>query len=167
MLSSLYVRLGIAAALAFIVGYGVWAIRDSGVQACEQKHAVVLAESIQRAAAQARALALQDAEVSEYYEKWRTKVIVRNVVEEVTREIPADCMRCGLGPDGLRKLNEIRRGDTPADARKPDVRMPTPASPYDGLTPGARWLLSPGQPHVQRLRDETQASDPAGQSEGI
>jgi hypothetical protein len=143
------------------------AIGSSFTAACEDKHRIALAESIERATAQAHQIALQDAEVSEYYEKWRTQVIVRNVVEEVTREIPADCMRCGIGPDGLRKLNEIRSGPLPTDATKPDVGVPAPASPYDGLTPGTRWLLGPGQPSLQRLRHEAQAVGGTCRSEGI
>lgn len=159
--------IGIALAVAGLCWWGYMAIGNRFTAACERKHQLALAESIERATTQAHQLALQDAEVSEYYEKWRTQVIVRNVVEEVTHEIPADCMRCGIGPDGLRKLNEIRSGSIPTDAAKPDVGVPAPASPYDGITPGTRWLLGPGQPSLQRLRHEAQAVGGASQGEGI
>lgn len=159
--------IGIALAISGLCWWGYMAIGSSFTAACEDKHRVALAESIERATAQATQIALQDAEVSEYYEKWRTQIVVRNVVEEVTREIPADCMRCGIGPDGLRKLNEIRAGKVPANPGKPDSGVPAPASPYDGLTPGARWLLSPGQPSLQRLREETETLGGTMQGEGI
>ena len=159
--------LGIALAIAGLCWWGYLAIGSRFTAACERKHQLALAESIERATAQAAEIAMQDAEVSQYYEKWRTKVIVRNVVEEVTREIPVDCMRCGIGPDGLRKLNEIRAGKVPADPSQPDSGVPATTSPYDGLTPGARWLLSPGQPSLQRLRHEAQTLGGTSQGEGI
>ena len=95
-----------------------------GYNAAELEHQSALAESLQRGLEQAQDIARQDAEVSEYYERLRQKTIVK--VEEVTREIPANCAQCGIGSNGLRLINEARGHDSPpADAPvQPDGGLP-------------------------------------------
>lgn len=158
----------VAVACAF-VGGGYW-LRHTGYLACERDHRADFAESLQRGIEQAQEIARQDAEVSEYYERWRAREVERwhVQVEEVTRDIPTDCTKCGLSPDGLRALNDLRRPGTAATAPgQPDSGMPTPDAAPQSAPPGPRGLYGPGQPHVQRLRGPAQSPGGASQDAGV
>jgi hypothetical protein len=150
--------IGAPIAVALLAWGGYTFIHHRGVADCERDHDLALAEHIQRAASQAREIALQDAEVSGGYEitRFRIQTVYRDKAVEVVREITPDCMQCGLGPDGLRLINSIRRGELPSLPSQPDGGLPpatdTPIGPVDG----ARQIHSPGQPYVLRLRDSTQ-----------
>jgi hypothetical protein len=166
LISSAYLKLGVAVALTAVLAYGVWAIRDSGVQATEQKHKAALAEHIQRAASQAHQIAMQDAEVSEYYEKWRVKTVVKT--ETITNEIPADCRTCTLSPAGLLLLNSaIRGGPASPDSGKPNGGMSPNTTPNNGLVPGSNRGASCCERGVQRLRYAPQVIDSSDQNERI
>lgn len=164
--SPIALRLVGVVALVAALGGGVYWIRHTGYLACERDHRAALAESLQRGIAQAQEIARQDAEISEHYERWRTKEVERwhVQVEEVTRDIPVNCAQCGLSPDGLRALNDLRRPGTAAPApSQPDSGMPTPDAAPQSAPPGPRGLYGPGQPHVQRLRGPTQGLGGADQ----
>ena len=168
--SPLALRLVGAAVLAAVLGWGAYSIRHSGVAQCEAEHQAALAGHLQRAAEQAAEIARQDAEVSEYYERWRTREVERwhVQVEEVIRDIPTDCTKCGLSPDGLRALNDLRRPGTAAPApSQPDSGMPTPDAAPQSAPPSPRGLYGPGQPHVQRLRGPAQSPGGASQDAGV
>lgn len=156
--------LGVAA-LAGLVGWGLLAVRNAGREACETEHQARLAEHLQRGIEQAQVIARQDAEVSEYFERWRTEQQTKiiTVVEEVTREIPADCRTCALTPAGLRKLNDALRGmpATPADPEQPDSRVPAPANPGRWQLPGGGRAPGDVWPSLRIMRDPAQ---PAGAS---
>ena len=158
MLNPFAIRALGAVALAAAVGGGGYWLRHTGYLACERDHRAALAESLQRGIEQAQEIARQDAEVSEYYERWRTREVNRwhVQVEEVTRDISIDCTRCGISPDGLRALNDIRKpGPFAADPGQPHGGVPAPDAATERPAPGARGIPGPGQPHVQRLRHET------------
>ena len=168
--SPLALRLVGAAVLAAVLGWGAYSIRHSGVAQCEAEHQAALAGHLQRAAEQAAEIARQDAEVSEYYERWRTREVERwhVQVEEVIRDIPTDCTKCGLSPDGLRALNDLRRPGTAAPApSQPDSGMPTPDAAPQSAAPSPQHLDGSGQPTVQRLRGPTQGLGGADQDEGL
>jgi hypothetical protein len=99
-----------------------------------------MVESIQRATAQAREIALQDAEISAGFEITRTRIqtVYRNQAVEVVREIPADCTQCRIGPAGLGLLNNAISGASaaPPDPGKPDYTLRPPKSPYGWQFPG-------------------------------
>jgi hypothetical protein len=76
-------------------------------------------------------------------------------------------MQCGLGPDGLRLINAIRRGELPAVSGQPDGGLPPTADAPIGPSPGARQINAPGQPNVLRLRDAAQLAGRPDQSAGI
>jgi len=155
-------------ALALMAAVGVcwWvydAVWDQGHDACELTHQAALAESLERGLAQAREIARQDAEISEYYERWRTRTETRllTIREEVAREIPADCRTCALTPDGLRLLNEALRGvrAAPADPDQPDGGVPGPADPGKWQLPGGRRPSGFGGPPLFQLRGPAQPAD--------
>ena len=152
-----------ALALAALAAWAAHALRAAGDAACETRHRADLAAHIQRAAEQARVIAKQDAEVSEYYERWRTKIEahVITVKEEVAREIPADCRTCSLTPDGLRRLNDALRGVPPpaSDSNQPDGGVPAPAKPERWQLPGGGRPLGADGPSLRKLRSPAQ---PAG-----
>jgi len=97
LVSSAYLKLGVAVALIAGLGYCVWAIRDSGVQATEQKHKAALAEHIERAAAQAYQISLQDAEVISWADNARTKTVFKTLWRDHETVAYADC---SLSPAG-------------------------------------------------------------------
>lgn len=159
--SPLALRALVGLALAGLVGWGAYALRAAGRDACETEHQASMAEHLQRGIEQAQAIARQDAEISEYYERWRTREVQRwhVQVEEVTRDIPPNCAQCGLSPDGLRTLNDLRKpGPVAADPGQPDGRVPAPDADTLPPAPGARSLPGTGQPTVQRLRHEASAA---------
>lgn len=168
-LSLIPLRAWLYLAAVVAITAGLWGgyrhVVGIGRDDCERDHAASLAASIERATAQANQIAVQDAAVSEYYEKWRTRVVVQT--ESVTHEIPPDCRQCGLGPNGLQLLNSIRRGESAPDAGQPDGGMPAAPVTPNGFTPGAGRELRPGQPHVQRLRQEASIALGSRQGEGI
>lgn len=143
------------------------AIYSSGVDSCEGRHAIALVEHIERAQTQAREIALQDAEFSETYEKFRTRYITK--VEEVTREIPADCATCRISPNGLSLINAARAGGLPMapSTSKPDATVPPVTPAPNGDVPGVRWRKFDGHTSVQRLRGETLVTDPSSGETGI
>lgn len=147
----------ITIAIAMFVAYG------KGKAACELAHKAALAEHLQRGIEQARIIAKQDAEVSEYYERIRatTETKIVNVRQEVTREVPADCLKCSLSPDGVRLLNDYLRGVRPStsDPAKPDGGMPTPPARDGWQFPGGSRPLGYGGSALLRLRSETQLAD--------
>ena len=142
-------------------------VYDSGVDACEGRHAIALVEHIERAQTQAREIALQDAEFSEAYEKFRTRYITK--VEEVTREIPADCASCRISPNGLSLINAARAGGLPmaSDTSKPNATMPPITPAPNGDVPGVRWRKFDGHTSVQRLRGDALVTDPSSEGTGI
>lgn len=159
-----------AMAVLAAVGAAWWgysAIWNRGHAACELAHQAALAASLERGLEQAREIARQDAEVSEYYERWRTHTETRllTIREEVAREVPADCRTCALTADGLRLLNEALRGvrAAPADPGQPDGGVPGPAAPPRWQLPGGVRPLGDDRPALLKLRGETQF---AGQSFG-
>lgn len=153
--------LGIIVALSAAY-HVVW---HRGYNAAELEHQSALAESLQRGLEQAQDIARQDAEVSEYYERLRQKTIVK--VEEVTREIPANCAQCGIGSNGLRLINEARGHDSPpADAPvQPDGGLPPATQDRNGQAPGFGRPLAPHEPRLLRLRGEASPVGEAGQGQ--
>ena len=137
-----------------------------GYDAAELEHQAALAESLQRGLEQAQEIARQDAEVSEYYERLRTRTLTK--VTEVTREIPASCQSCGIGPAGLRLINEARGYESPAaDAPvQPDGGLPPATTDRNGQAPGFGRPLTHDQPRVFRLRGEAPLAGGAGQGAG-
>lgn len=159
--SPLALRALVGLAVAGLVGWGAYALRAAGREACETEHQASMAEHLQRGIVQAQAIARQDAEISEYYERWRTREVQRwhVQVEEVTRDITPDCAQCGLSPDGLRTLNDLRKpGPVAPDPGQPDGRVPAPDADTQPLAPGFRGIPGTGQPHVQRLRGTPQGA---------
>lgn len=165
--SPLALRALAALAVAGLVGWGLYAVRASGREACEVEHQARLAEHLQRGLDQAQTIARQDAEISEYYERWRTEQQTKivTVVEEVTREIPADCRTCALSPAGLRRLNDALRGmpAAPADPEQPDSRVPAPANPGRWQLPGGGRTPGADGPSLRQLRGPTQPAGAAAQ----
>lgn len=159
--------LGFAAGLAVALGSIYLVVDRRGYARCEREQQVALAAHIQRAQAQATEIALQDAEISESYEIWRTRVVTK--VEEVIREIPADCAACRLNPRGLSLLNAARSGGMPMahDPSQPDAAVPpTTQAPNRGdAGTGGRGI--DGRTAVLRLQGEALATDPGRESQGI
>jgi hypothetical protein len=108
IVSSAYLKLGVAVALIAGLAYCVWVIRDSGVQACERKHQVELAEHIERAAAQAHQIALQDAEVISWADA-KTRDVFKTRWKEHENISYADC---SLSPAGRVLWNRATRAAT-------------------------------------------------------
>ena len=132
--------IGKYALLAMLVLYAAWrgysAVIDRGVAICEARHSRALAESIERAQAQAREIALQDAEVLQAGTVYRNKIrdVYRDREIEIVKHIPADCSACRLGPDGLKLLNDAL-SNAAAAAKSPGIQpapLPQPAVPSPG-----------------------------------
>jgi hypothetical protein len=83
--------LGLAIGLSGLVTWGFVSIRSSGVADCERKHQVELAQHIERAAAQAHQIALQDAEVISWADNVRTRTIFKTLWREHETTVHADC----------------------------------------------------------------------------
>jgi hypothetical protein len=100
--------IGAPVAIALLAWGGYAFIHHRGVADCERDHNQALVESIKRAAAQAREIALQDAEV--LYSTYRTVERIRTVYREreqgVKDAVHQDCRLCALSPDGLKLLND-------------------------------------------------------------
>jgi hypothetical protein len=147
-----------AVVLGAVWGHGYWRGRDGANRAWEES----FRESVTRAVEQANAIAKQDAEVSEYFEKWRTRYVTEYENVNVTEHIPPDCNRCVINPVGLGLLNNARRADvsesTPSTG-KFDYSLPRPPS-------SNHWLLPRNQPEppandrsVPNMSGETPATD--------
>lgn len=152
----------LAAGLSFGVGY--W----RGGVACERDQQADLAEHLQRGIEQATQIAREDAAISERYEVERIRYITQfqTRVDEVTREIEPDCMRCGIKLDGLRALNALRFGGAYAtDTGQPHGGVPAPSPHHDGVVPRSGRGIGAGQPHLLRLRLETQIPGRGGEAE--
>ena len=147
--------IGKYALLAMLVLYAAWrgysAVIDRGVAICEARHSRALAESIERAQAQAREIALQDAEVLQAGTVYRNKIrdVYRDREIEIVKHIPADCSACRLGPDGLKLLNDAlsNAAAPPASSGSKPDSLPRPAVPDNGgdATRGFRNLDSRGR----------------------
>ncbi len=159
--------LGFAVGLAVALGSIYLVVDRRGYSRCEREHQVALAAHIRRAQAQATEIALQDAEISESYEIWRTRVVTK--VEEVIREIPADCAACRLSPNGLSLINAARGGGLPManDPGHPDAAMSAPTPTPNRQLPGVRGRYIDGHPSVQRLQGEALATDSGREGQGI
>ena len=159
--------LGAFIGLAAVLAWAYQAIDARAVARCEGKHAIALAEHIQRAQAQATEIALQDAEISESYEIWRTRTVTK--VEEVTREVPADCATCRLNPRGLSLLNAARSGVLPMapDPGQPETTLPPAAQAPNRGDAGTGGRGLDGRTDVLRLHGAALATDPGSQGEGI
>lgn len=147
------------AAVFAIAGAGLY-IRHTGYAACEEAHRAKLAEHLQRGIEQAQVIARQDAEVSEYYERVKTRIETQiiTVRDEVAHEVPADCRTCALNPLGLQRLNAALRGlRTPAaDPEQPDGPVPGATAPPRWQLPGGVRPLGDDRPALLKLRGETQ-----------
>ena len=86
-----WAHLGLALGISVLVAWGFMAIRGSGVADCERKHQIALAEHIERAAAQAHQIALQDAEVISWADKVRTTTVFKTLWREHETTVHADC----------------------------------------------------------------------------
>ena len=158
--------LGLALALAAGAWSAYLAIDSRATTRCETEHRLELAEHIERAQAQAHQIAMQDAEISQYYEVWRTRTVTKT--EEVIREIPAECARCAISARGMQLLNAARsEPHQPApDTRQPDNALPPAAAPGAGDSAGIGVPLTDRRADVLRLRDETQTADAGGEIAG-
>lgn len=159
--------LGFALGLAVAAGSLYMVVDHRGYARCQREHQVALAAHIQRAQAQAVEIALQDAEISESYEIWRTRTVTK--VEEVIREIPADCAACRLSPNGLSLINAARSGGLPSaqNPGQPDAALSAPPSVENRNVPGIRRGNIDGHTSVQRLQGEALPSDPGREGTGI
>lgn len=155
--------LAVGAALA-VAGWAYSSIWDKGYARCEAQHTAKMVEHLQRGLEQAQAIARQDAEVSEYYERERVRIETQiiTVRDEVAHEVPADCRTCALNPLGLQRLNAALRGlRTPAaDPEQPDGGVPGATAPPRWQLPGSLRPLGDGRTHVLKLRGEAQPADP-------
>ena len=128
-----WASIGLAALVAVLAWRGYVAVFDRGVDHCEARHGKVMAEAIQRAQAEARAIALQDAEViySGLAERERIRTVYRVREKEVEKHVPIDCNQCRLSPPGVGLLNDAlsdRQLDTPDTRSQPPVGA-TPQPP--------------------------------------
>lgn len=140
LLSLLPVRawafLGIALALSVLVWSGYSAVFNRGVASAEARHAIALAESIERAQAQAREIALQDAEVIQEgaAERERIRTVYRNREIELVKYVPIDCAYCRIAPPGVGLLNDALGNAKPptADPGSQPPPLPGPTVPDQG-----------------------------------
>ncbi len=139
-----WLRVGLVVALAL----GTWRLYgfvwDRGWDARDAKAVTELAESIERAGAEARAIAIQDAKISAGFETERERIrtVYRDREIEVIKHVPADCIQCRLAPAGLGLLNNALtdgQGRAPADTGKPDYSLPKPVPPAGSDLPNAGW----------------------------
>jgi hypothetical protein len=134
-----YALAGIA--FSAVLGGGYLFIHHRGVADCERDHNLALVESIQRASAQAREIALQDAEVLNdvvsVVEKIR--IVYREREQGVKDAVPLDCRQCSLSPSGLGLLNESLSNSPGATENSGNVppRMP-------GTIPNPGWQFPGG-----------------------
>lgn len=147
--SSLAVRaLAALVGALFLLGVGY----RLGVDAADNQHKADLADHLLRAEEQARAIALQDAEVTaqEEAKRERIRTIYRDIEREVTKYVEADCGKCGLTPDGLKLFNDAltgaaRRADPGKQAdpvpKPPAADEPTVRGPSPGVDPRLRKVL--------------------------
>lgn len=113
----------IAAGTAAVVsGVGVWRVMDWRCDAAR-------VEAVERAIAQARQIADQDAEVAAAYEATRERIrtVTNTRIEEIIRHAAPSIATCSMDADGLRILNDAL-ADAPADPGKPDYTLPGTAT---------------------------------------
>lgn len=166
LLASRLAPIGLVLLGAVVISGGTYLLgRSHGAGVCELAHKAELAESLQRGIEQAQDIARQDAEVSEFYERWRTRTVTK--VEEVTREITPDCARCGVGDNGLRLINEARGyGPSASHPGQPDGTVPSAPPGGVGQAPGVGRPLVGNQSNVLRLRHETSLAHGVGEAQG-
>ena len=167
----LLVILGVLSLVVFL-GIGALYIKQQGYNECERDTQAALAEHLQRAAEQAQDIARQDAEISEYYERVRTRIVHTEpkIIEVVKHAKNADAdPTCHLSDAELGLLNEARGygGDQTTDPSQLQGVMPRAATP-DVQAPQRREVtpLSHG-PVIQRLRGEDGAPGWGREREGI
>lgn len=99
---------GAIVALASFLVWGAISLVHSTRDACEGRHALELAESIERASAQAREIALQDAEVLQSGEitRERIRTIYRERERKLAEMVPVDCNACRISPPAIGLLND-------------------------------------------------------------
>lgn len=155
----------------FIAGGTYLLGRGHGADACEQRHKAALAESLQRGIEQAQDIARQDAEVSEFYQQTRTRIIHTEpkIIEVVKHAKTADdTPACHLSDDEFRLLNEAR-GYGPSGPDNPGgVQGAVPHSPAPDIKAPQRREVTPLShgPRLQRLRGEDAATGWGGQRSG-
>lgn len=139
------------AAIAVAAG-GLYVLgRIHGAGACEQDHLANTAVHLQRAAEQAREIALQDAEVSAETAKVITRIrTVESAKQvEVKNEVQPDCNLCAVTPRGKLLLNDALSGwafKTPDTAESPRAVPPafeTPPGYFPGDNGQTRRNFSP------------------------
>jgi hypothetical protein len=110
-----WASIGAALAVAGFIAWGFVSVRNSGMDACERKHQVELAAHIERAAAQAHQIALQDAEVIAWADT-KTRTVFKTLWREHENTAFADC---ALSPAGRVLWNKATRAAT--DLTDPSV----------------------------------------------
>jgi len=96
--------LGVILAIAGLCIGGYLFIYNRGVADCERKHQIALAEHIERAAAQAHQVAMQDAEIISWADSKKT--VFKTLWKEHETTIYADCK---LSPAGRVLHNKATR----------------------------------------------------------
>ena len=136
-----------ACLVAAALGWAGMAIDSRAIARCEGRHALALAESIERAQAQARELALQDAEVISAGETTREKIriIYRDREKELEQHVPVDCAKCRLSDSGIGLLNDALSNATRPEAAHPRSEPRTgirhPGQGGNGDTSGSRGII--------------------------
>lgn len=124
---------GIIALAAFLV-WGAVSLVHGTRDACEGRHAVAMAESIKRAEAQAREIALQDAEVLQSGETTRERI--RTVYRERERKlagmVPIDCNACRISDPAIGLLNDALSNGAAKPADPNTNALPRPGDPSAG-----------------------------------
>lgn len=121
--------LGVVGVVAFLAWRWDSAAFDRGVASCNARHAKDLAAHIERAQTEARAIALQDAEISlaGETERERIRTIYRVLEKEVEKHVPPDCNKCRLSTIGIGMLNRALSGakpETSDSTKRPDQSPP-------------------------------------------
>lgn len=150
--------LAIAAAVA--LGGTYFLGRSHGADSERADHAAALVESVERAAEQARAIALQDAEVVNTYEKTRTRTVylTPKVAEVKDHAKTADTIpECHLTDDALSLLNEARGYPAPGAAHPGPSAGGLPAAPEAHLQAPQRREGTPLSSGTRLLRLRSEA----------
>ena len=130
---------GAAVLVLGLLGAGGY-LYSRGAQSERMECKANLADSIARAAEQARQIALQDAEVAAGVAQVVTRIrtVERPIEVEVVREISPDCTACAVTPRARGLLNDALSGrafQTPG-AGEPARPVPPPVAPPAGYVPG-------------------------------
>lgn len=158
-------RVLLSIGIAIALGTGYWMVRHGGYVACERDHKAAYTENLERAIKQAQDIAKQDAEITEYYIKTRTKTIVTQIPVEITNApITSDCT---IGPDGLRLINDARALSADANPKGATGGMlSAPANP-DGGIEGLGIPFVPNVPQLRRLQGEAKGAGGSGETSAI